>query len=99
MLLSNKYIILSVSGAIKCIEENGSDQTVDKCDNSYNACSVLWTGDSSAEAVITQRACWIDADTDIICNVGPCVPKKLKVNIKISSNHCLCCSAKTKSFL
>ena len=76
-------VIISVCSAIRCVlNEDKSNQTVKQCDSNYKACSVLWTGPTAKEAVITSRACWNHAETRHLdnCPFGPCIPRKLEVD-------------------
>ena len=77
--------IFSVCTAIRCIIHEGkSNQTLKQCDSNFEACSVLWTGPTAKEAVITSRACWNHAETkdQDICPFGPCIPKKLGEKVR-----------------
>ncbi|KAL5257816.1 hypothetical protein ACHWQZ_G012674 [Mnemiopsis leidyi] len=86
----------SVVGAIRCIEHEGvlNNQTVRQCDSNYQACSVVWSGATAKEAVITSRACWSISDTRQLdnfknCPFGPCIPQKLPLK-DIAAYFCCC---------
>ncbi|XP_063694759.1 activin receptor type-2B-like isoform X2 [Bolinopsis microptera] len=84
----------SVCSAIRCVvHEYKSNHTVKQCDSNYKACSVLWTGPTAKEAVLTSRACWNHAETRHLdnCPFGPCIPRKLEVtNLDAVAYFCCC---------
>lgn len=90
------FIIFSVGGAIRCIKQEGvlNNQTVEQCESNYQACSVVWSGATAKEAVITSRACWSNSDTRQLdnfknCPFGPCIPQKLPLK-DIAAYFCCC---------
>lgn len=83
--------MFSVTSAITCMHQNESDEEVKKeCSSKKHACSVLWTGPTAKEAVITSKACWSDYSTYQTCSFGPCTPQELEVAADQVVYFCCC---------